>query len=387
MFPLFRSSPPGLEVDICWFSRNPSSQGVKAIEFKDVLIKILAYEVTKCPFMRTGGCVTEQDPVETLQPSRVWRRPSRGLIDIEVSNETAAAEAGAIAQDEGLNPSVNNSEAIVPIQDDSPDKRSPIDMTLLEGFLPKDITPEPTGHHDFSLPLRSPRRSLSLSRPCTAPPQLTDTNAVPTISVPSSNRSTPSHSGCSSPTEWHAAPQEPQEIHLMKPCNRNISSVSAEIGSSLLSGPARISPAPSTPTLWSGSESDDTWSEAITPALSTTTTTATTTVTTIITTQRPRLTRSASSLVLSKTAGFVGATANFIVLKPSSYIASMMFSIAARVAARAVTGAAYSLTEKYSPADFIDSDEEFDYEDDYGICIRPGGRDSWDKDEWGPKSL
>ena len=65
----------------------------------------------------------------------------------------------------------------------------------------------------------------------------------------------------------------------------------------------------------------------------------------------------------------------------------MMFSIAARVAARAVTGAAYSLTEKYSPADFIDSDEEFDYEDDYGICIRPGGRDSWGKDEWGPKSL
>ena len=54
----------------------------------------------------------------------------------------------------------------------------------------------------------------------------------------------------------------------------------------------------------------------------------------------PRLRRMASSLSIA------AATANFVVLKPSAFLVAMMFSIAARIATRAVAGAAYSLAER-----------------------------------------
>ena len=50
--------------------------------------------------------------------------------------------------------------------------------------------------------------------------------------------------------------------------------------------------------------------------------------------------------MLAKTANLAAATANFVVLKPSAFLVALMFSVAARIAARAVAGAAYSLAER-----------------------------------------
>jgi hypothetical protein len=51
-------------------------------------------------------------------------------------------------------------------------------------------------------------------------------------------------------------------------------------------------------------------------------------------------------LVLARAVDVAAATTNFVVLKPSAFLVAMMFSIAARIATRAVTGAAYSLAER-----------------------------------------
>ena len=83
---------------------------------------------------------------------------------------------------------------------------------------------------------------------------------------------------------------------------------------------------------------------------------------------RPRLRRVASSLVLARAADVAAATANFVVLKPSAFLVAMMFSIAARITTRAITGAAYSLAERpnsssggraWAPDDWADEDDYF----------------------------
>lgn len=62
------------------------------------------------------------------------------------------------------------------------------------------------------------------------------------------------------------------------------------------------------------------------------------------------------------------ATANFVVLKPSAFLVAMMFSMAARITARAITGAAYSLAERpnsssggwaWAPDDWADEGDYF----------------------------
>jgi len=79
---------------------------------------------------------------------------------------------------------------------------------------------------------------------------------------------------------------------------------------------------------------------------------------------RPQLRRVASSFVLSRTA-HIAAAANYVVLKPSAFLIAMMFSIATRIAARAVTGAAYSLVERGELGRTWDDELELD---DFDAC-------------------
>ncbi|PWW74941.1 hypothetical protein C7212DRAFT_282676 [Tuber magnatum] len=384
---------------------NPDEDAVKAIEFKGVLVTILAYEVTTCPFLRSGGCVTEVNAVKTLEPSRVWRRPGATTLDIEVvrGEEPAAVEGmfrpvgdvevveemvgeelpEAIIGDQGRGGSGNESDTATLVHDDGMDHSViSIDASLCEEAL-EEASTESKEWHDFSPPLKSSGGSMFLSQPCTAPPQLTDTSAFSTISRPLSCPSTPNSNAPVSPIRRHT-PTQLREVRVSKHRERNLSAAGLDlVCANLAPEPAQISPALSTPTLWSGSESEDNWLEIATPQRpSSYWDTDSATVP-----HSPTLSRSTPSLALSKTAGFVGATANLVVVKPSSYIAGMMFSIASRIATGAVSGAAYTLAERCGPADVLDSEEEFDYEDDFGVCLRPGRKDPWDKDVWGPENV
>lgn len=385
--------------------RNPDEDAVKAIEFKGVLVTILAYEITTCPFLRSGGCVTEVNAVKTLEPSKVWRRPRATTLDIEIVKEEEPAMdgemfkgagevevveesveeecVGAINGDQGQQDGGNESDTTTLVHDDEMDYSiSSVDVGPCEEVLKEALT-ELKEWHDFSPPPRSPRGSMFLSRSCTVPPQLSDTNAFSTIGRPSSRPSTPNSNVPIGPIRWHTPTPQLREIRIPKRRDRSLSAVGLDLSANLAPEPAQISPAPSTPTLWSGSESEDNWSELVTPQRPSLYRNTDSTMDP----HSPTLSRSASSLALSKTAGFVGATANLMVVKPSSYIASMMFSIASRIATRAVSGAAYTLTGRYGPADFLDSEEEFDYVDDFGVRLRPGRKDHWDKDVWGPENV
>jgi len=384
--------------------RNPDEEAVKAIEFKGVLVTVLAYEITTCPFLRSGGCITEVNAIKTLEPSKVWRRPRATTLDIEVVKEEPAiveemskgarevemveesveeGRVGAINGDQGQQDSGNESDTTTLVHDNGMDHDiSSIDVGPCEEVLKETLT-ELKEWHDFSPPLRSPRGSMFLSRSCTAPPQLTDTNAFSTISRPSSRPSTPNSNVPISPIRWHTPIPQLREVRISNRRDRNLSAVGLDLSANLAPEPPQISPALSTPTLWSGSESEDNWPELATPQRPSLYQNTDSTMVP----HSPTLSRSASSLALSKTAGFVGATANLMVVKPSSYIAGMMFSIASRIATRAVSGAAYTLAGRYGPADFLDSEEEFDYEDDFGVRLRPGRKDPWDKDVWGPENV
>ncbi|KAG0642810.1 inheritance of peroxisomes protein 1-domain-containing protein [Tuber brumale] len=383
---------------------DPGEDAIKAIQFKGVLITILAYEITTCPFLRSGGCVTEVNAVKMLEPSRVWRRPRAATLDIEVvrEEESAAVEevlkgAGeveiveervedecveVIIGDQEQEGSGNGSDTTTLVHDEMDHSISSIDVGPCEEAL-GGTSAESKERHDFSLPFRSPRGSMFLCRPYTVPPQLTDTNAFPTISRPSSRSSTPDSNVPINPIEWHTLTPQLREVRTSKRRDRNLSAVGLDLSANLVPEPAQISPSLSTPTLWSGSESDDSWSEIATPQRPSLYRNTDST----IAPRSPTLSRSTSSLVLSKTAGFVGAAADLVVVKPSSYIAGMMFSIASRIATRAVSGAAYTLAERYGPAVSLDPEEGFDYEDDFGVRLRPGRKDPWDKDVWGPENV
>lgn len=364
--------------------RPEDGKAVKAIEFRGVLVNILAYEITVCPFLRTGeSCIREAEILGVLQPSKVWRRPSRtASVDLRSVKELPMVEEkrGVVEELEqeigvfGLELTPKPRELgeeksvdlidILPGREASPKDRtfpSPVDFAEWQGF----VTP----------------KSFGVSRSCAAPPQLTDENAFSTLSTPSS---TPCPSPTKVPTTWHTQSQ-PQSIAIVKRRDRSSSLTSVETESTAYTTPSQGSPTPSTastPTLWSGSDyqSEENWPELTTPSRAPTQRV----FDPISTTTKPRLTRSASSIMLSSAAGI----ANVVVIRPSSYIASLMFSIAAKIATRAVTGAAYSLTERMYTTDLaitdLDDDEEFECEDDYGVCLRPGKADGWEKmDPWG----
>lgn len=360
---------------------------MKAIEFRGVLVKILAYEVTTCPFQRTGDiCVREAEILGILQPSKVWRRPRRTeSVDLRAVEEALVGEEKRVVEEEeeevdvfgGLESALKSAEL-------EKTATTPGDVVSWEDFTPRtevlSSSVDSVEWQGFMTP-----RSFGVSRSCTAPPQLTDANAFSTISTPSSCTSTPCPSTPASPTKWHVPSQLPQETRIAKRRDRASSLMSVETESTACTELSQDSPTPSTastPTLWSGSDcqSEDNWSEtATTPPRPTPRL-----FDPISTTSKPRLTRSASSIMLSKTANL----ANMVVIKPSSYIAGLMFSIAAKIASRAVTGAAYSLTERmYSTGLAItglDDEEVFEYEDDYGVCLKPGTRvGAWEGDQWG----
>lgn len=362
--------------------RPEDGEAVKAIEFRGVLVKILAYEVTVCPFQRTGGSfVRETEVFGVLQPSKVWRRPSRtASIDLSAVVEMPAVEAKESVVEEVEEVDIFGGFELTPKSEELEKEvaASPRDILPLGDTSPKD-EPFPSSMdlsewQGFVTP-----KSFGVSRSCAAPPKLTDTNAFPTLSTPSSCTSTP----CPSPTaKWHTPPQA-QEITITKRRDRSSSLMSNKTESTECTEPSQGSPNPSTassPTLWSGSDcqSEDNWCEVATPPRPP----PHRLFDPISTTIKPRLTRSASSIMLSGAAGL----ANVVVVRPSSYIAGLMFSIAAKIATRAVTGAAYSLTERmYSTDPTITGldDEGFEYEADYGVCLGAGKADTWEKDPWG----
>lgn len=367
--------------------RPEDGEAVKAIEFRSVLVKILAYEITVCPFLRTGeSCVREAELLGVLQPSKVWRRPSRtASVDLRAAKEL---------------PMVDERKSVVEEPEQEVEvfglELTPKPMELKEGKSvdPIDISPEGDASPEDQTFLSSvdfaewqgfvAPKSFGVSRSCAAPPQLTDENAFSTLSAPSSCISTPCPSPTKIPTTWHT-PSQSQAITITKRRDRSSSIASVETESTAYTTPSQGSPTPSTastPTLWSGSDyqSEDNWSELTTPPRAP----PQRIFDPISTTTKPRLTRSASSIMLSSAAGI----ANVVVIRPSSYIASLMFSIAAKIATRAVTGAAHSLSERMYSTDLaisgLDGDEGFECEDDYGVCLRPGKVDGWEKmDPWG----
>jgi hypothetical protein len=83
-------------------------------------------------------------------------------------------------------------------------------------------------------------------------------------------------------------------------------------------------------------------------------------------TSSPNLRHVASALVLSKTADMAAATANYVVLKPSVFLINMMFSIAANLANRVVSGAGYTMAECEDQQGY--GWDECDDNDDYQLC-------------------
>lgn len=366
--------------------RPEDGEAVKAIEFRGVLVKILAYEITLCPFLRTGeSCIREAEVLGVLQPSKVWRRPSRtASVDLRVVKELSMGEEKkSVAEELEQEIEVFGLE-LTPKPRELEDKSvAPINILPEGDVSPKDQTFPSSSDFAEWQGFVTPK-SFGVSRSCAAPPKLTDENAFSTLSTPSSCMSTPCPSPTKIPTTWHT-PSQPQAITIVKRRDRSSSITSVETESTAYTTPSQGSPTPSsasTPTLWSGSDyqSEDNWSELTTPPRAP----PQRIFDPISTTTKPRLTRSASSIMLSSAAGI----ANVVVIKPSSYIASLMFSIAAKIATRAVTGAAYSLSERMYSTDLtiagLDDDEGFECEDDYGVCLRPGKADGWEKmDPWG----
>lgn len=363
--------------------RPEDGEAVKAIEFRGVLISTLAYEITVCPFLRTGeSCVREAEVLGVLQPSKVWRRPSRmASVDFRAVHELPMVEEKKSVVEE-LEQEVDVFELELTPKPEEDKNVTPIDISPKGDVSPKDQTFLPSVDFAEWQGFVTPK-SFGVSRSCAVPSQLTNENAFSTLSTPPSCISSPCPSPTKIPTTWHA-PSQPQAITIVKRRDRSSSSVSVETESTAYTTPPQGSPTPSTastPTLWSGSDyqSEDNWCEVTTPARA-----PQRIFDPVSTTTKPRLTRSASSIMLSSAAGI----ANVVVIRPSSYIAGLMFSIAAKIATRAVTGAAYSLTERMYTVDLaivgLDDDEGFECEDDYGGCIRPGKADAWERfDPWG----
>ncbi|KAH0609600.1 uncharacterized protein H6S33_013086 [Morchella sextelata] len=359
---------------------------VKAIEFSGVLVKILAYEVTACPFQRTGeNCVSREAEVfGTLQPSKVWRRPSKvaelaDLGEVEEISVQGFEKKELVAEEE------EEEAGILGGLESPPAKIEELKEGATNTLV--DISRKDVSHKERAVP--SSVGPMMEWNGFKTPDFSTDTNTFPTISTRSSRTSTPSPSRPTSPTTKRQSKIQSQEIRIAKRRERATSLIDVRTEPRMFTNPSQDSPTPSnasTPSLWSGSDSqsEENWSESVsTPPRNT----PPHRFDPISTTTKPRLTRSASQIMLS---GGV-SIANLVVIKPSSYIAGLMFSIAAKIASRAVTGAAYTLTEKIYSTDMsieaLDDDDVeavLEYEDDYGVYERPRKTrvGAWDED-WG----
>jgi len=442
-------------------------QDLKCAEFRDAIGKIVAFEVTACPFIRTEDCSPVTESPDALQPAKVWRRPTARRMD-DATNDASPEQSGGIFRDfrqtdmgrssTGEKPQLRLDPAITfkdipsfdiarswtggaraesptvlqrrsryeslfaggtfkPLRDENmPDRRrsslagefvftrqqwhselsgdakkleescvfddekhdglgvnvgrpksarallfeacglpedeleqievcktppsemygstvSPLAIKSTQMIINDDEYPSPESQlwRDFSpphSPLSPKQKTFNVTPPFVAPPVLNDATVFGTPSRQSSCPTTPERSPA--PTQWHTPTQQlahPETCQRSQDRSQAIPTVS-------------LSPAPTLP---SDSESElDYVHVPQTPPRPRPSTTA------VIDPQiaRPRLRRTTSSLVLARAVDVAAATTNFVVLKPSAFLVAMMFSIAARIATRAVTGAAYSLAER-----------------------------------------
>ncbi|KAL7268792.1 hypothetical protein RUND412_008571 [Rhizina undulata] len=437
---------------------SEDGEAVKGIQFGKVLAKILAYEVTACPFKRVGRVVPVAEVFESLQPSKVWKRPRAATITRGSLKEKEIIAATAVVEKvEGFEDKENkrDCEAVVAttaekvevVEDEQKDKAIETVEDLVsrkkltedeteaaenpktaESTKPIDIASRPTDTlppdtilsttpeefnkdtwEDIS-PTSSPSRllkcrNLPIARSSTAPPQLSDVNVF--------SASPPSRS--ISPIQWYIPYQHTEDMKLTRRRTRKTTSFSLE-SPTIVEAP-ETSPTPSSaPALSSGSDSEDCfdqedWTVRTPPPLRPLSTfhrpsTAIPRPSTAIPHQSaaithqpaeiprpltaiprpatsstlelpsPALRRSSSSSVLN----IVGATAN-LVIKPSAFIASLMFSIASKIASRAVTGAGYTL-RRAATGDAVKEYDEEEFYDDYGVRIQQSFPELWGRETW-----
>ncbi|KAI5806277.1 inheritance of peroxisomes protein 1-domain-containing protein [Geopyxis carbonaria] len=420
-------------------------QALRAAEFRNVLVKTVAYEMTACPFIRAEDCAPLIEAPGAMLPVRVWRRPSlkeiptSGLLQIEKPEDSQQIERSKgprrklfhewsrSSQLEEQTASQQNSQLGLVIDKHGGvkercrlfEKNILADYGLESSYNGNNNEGSPTGTPntcqdedsfssastcvskseanlgdwlDFTPPITpsSPHRpsalkksNLSPFKPTTvvAPPVIDDAKALGVSSRHPSPPSTPPRRVVSTPAPpgaWYTPGQSPGEYSLRM--RRKIKApvlVDVEVSSSALAEAAQVSPALSTPNLTSGSDSEDDVAEIQTPPRPAASSTWDSKI------PNQRLRKTASSLILSRTTSLATATATYVVIKPSAYLMAAMFSIASRIAARAVTGAAYQLHESRSWGESW-SDDELDGLDDFGTC-HPG--EAWERERerraWG----
>ncbi|KAI5855410.1 inheritance of peroxisomes protein 1-domain-containing protein [Tricharina praecox] len=222
------------------------------------------------------------------------------------------------------------------------------------GALPEYSSSTESAHWQDFTPPQSPLSGARLKTPIgtpppfAAPPILIHTSALGVSSRHPTRPSTPEDSVA--PIHWYTPAQH------MSTCEQRQSDgpalATVELAAAVSSGTLQI---PYTPARTSGFESEP--DEPLrTPSRSRSFAVAADTYA-----SRP-LRRAASSQVLARTANIAASAANFVVLKPSAFLVALMFSIAARLATRAVAGAAHSLAERGELGGWDDDS------DDYGLA-------------------
>lgn len=413
---------------------------LKVEEFKAVLAKILKYELTTCPFKR-GFTIDLPDPPETPVRKRPWKprqqlsstfesvvandRDEQSDLREEEKEESSSSRAEANYQGS----SDIDSEAYRHLADDAVESRvddlssgddhdsQSTDDTSLTLKNTTKGSPKEMGD-PFKTPTRP--KSLSAGRTVTAPPQLSLRTTPPSKivpNVPTSSRQASDSSSLSSIESFHSFhspisplppsppysnPSSPSlnpedqgglNISRLRSHKRDTSEMTITSDSGLFwdtkngampEGVYAPSPVhPETPTLISdvASQSEDTWSEAITPSPS------------AELRQRrapPPRRQTLSPLpspanLYSPSCGLSGHHLTTAILQktcslllgPPVQLVALMLNIASKIAKGAYRGAAFGYGESGQRIpcswDFSDADDDSDQaweEDDYGVSLK-----------------
>jgi len=256
----------------------------------------------------------------------------------------------SFVEDYGLEPEEDQSEQLnafgLPATETCASTVSPLPIKTTQmvtsefdfGALPEYSSSMESAHWQDFTPPQSPLSGAKLQTPIgtppslVAPPILIHTPALGASSRHPTRPSTPENPVA--PIHWYTPAQHMGACDQQK--NDGPAIATSELAAAMSSETLQI---PYTPTLTSGSESEP--DELVhTPSRSRSFAMAADTYA-----SRP-LRRAASSQVLARTANIAASAANFVVLKPSAFLVALMFSIAARIATRAVAGAAHSLAER-----------------------------------------
>ena len=211
------------------------------------------------------------------------------------------------------------------------------------GALPEYSSSMESAHWQDFTPPQSPLSGGSPS--FTAPPILIHTSALGVLSRHPTRPSTPENPVV--PIHWYTPAQH---MNICEQRQRDGPAPAAAEPAPVVS--SETLQIPRTPTLTSGSDSE---SDELPRILSRSHSFA---VAADTYASRP-LRRAASSQVLARTANIAASAANFVVLKPSAFLVALMFSIAARIATRAVAGAAHSLAERGELGVWDDDGDEY----------------------------